>query len=132
MQDINYLLTTPPPSLNVMATPWRTMKLNTCKWVYDDCWWCMYNDKGRQCSQRLGTRVLLLPVCVEVSLQYKSLVSRTHTYTHNNNTQRTPQIPHTTNKHPHRTQSYTTTSDNAEAAVGQRCDDKVWVGCFQK
>lgn len=60
---------------------------------------CMYNEKGRQCSRRLGTRVLLLPVCVEDSLQYKSLVShtRTHTYTHNNNTQRTPQIPHTTN-----------------------------------
>ena len=42
---------------------------------------CMYNEKGRQCSQRLGTRVLLLPVCVEVSLKYKSLVSRTHTHT---------------------------------------------------
>ena len=42
---------------------------------------CMYNEKGRQCSRRLGTRVLLLPVCVEVSLQYKSLVSHTHTHT---------------------------------------------------
>ena len=84
MQDINYLLTTPPPSLNVMATPWRTIMINTCKWVCDDCWWCMYVQwEGQAVFPAPGNSSLTITgMCRGFPAVQVSSITHTHTHTH--------------------------------------------------